>query len=95
MMLQYADAVISCAHEAHGGVMHGHSYRVRAFWDTIIDVTARKSALLHACAVLDHTTLPVYLTRAEQIAENIGDSLDCCSVEVSRPLEGLGARWLR
>jgi len=91
-------AIFSAAHrDSATGVMHGHS------WEVTVWLTGRPNAV-HAqhklqgiLAMLDHTTLCNSLAWGEDLAAYVagqwGDSA-CVTVDVSRPLERIYARWL-
>lgn len=94
MITQWADAHISAAHRGADGVLHGHTWRVRAYRDYLGgDVVDWRGSLLAALEQLDHSQLPDKLTRAEALAEWIGVRLDASRVDVWREPEGLGATW--
>jgi len=75
--------------------MHGHTWEVRAWaWASrdldAVEFQGRLRALLEER--FDHRTLPVYLSRGEDIAAAIMAELECLGVEVARPREGIWAR---
>lgn len=85
--------VFCASHNSPEGVLHGHSYEVRA-WFRRSDARDLQSELLAVLAKLDHTHLPDELAWGEEIAEHIGHQLPGCRrVEVSRPLERIYAEW--
>lgn len=90
-ILTGVSAVFSAAHESRDGILHGHTWRVTAWWDTEPDAVRKQHELLHFLHVFDHTLLPESLAWGECLAREIMVGLDCCKVEVSRPLEGLFA----
>lgn len=94
MTLSWADTHISAAHCGDDGVMHGHTWRVRAFWNytgqSALDLKAR---LERCCDELDHTVLVHELRRAEQLAGYIGRVTEAVRVDVWREAEGMGASW--
>ena len=96
MSLSWADTHISAAHRGDDDVMHGHTWRVRAFWEyagkSIVDL---KLVLERVCRTLDHKVLPEHLRRAEDMAGYIGDLVDADRVDVWREVEGMGATWTR
>lgn len=74
--------------------MHGHTWRVRAWWTytgkSIVDL---KATLEKVCRRLDHTVLPEDLRRAEDLAGYIGDLVDAVRVQVWRDAEDMWAEW--
>jgi len=95
MITQWAQHFVCSAHRNKLGVMHGHTWSVRATWSEIIDVEARKDALVIACAVRCHVVLDGRDASAEGLAESIGNELGADRVDVWREAEGLGAAWRR
>lgn len=86
-------AVISAAHYSKSGVLHGHSYRVTA-WFSAGDADALRASLVAALAPFEHGVLPDALAWGENLAEHIGGLLPGCSgVDVARPLEGIESQW--
>lgn len=85
-----------CAsHYSPEGVLHGHSYEVKAWfaWDGPRDARCFKAALDVLLKQWDHTVLPDHLAWGEEIARAVGTLAGCVEVEVSRPLERYYARW--
>lgn len=95
MVEQWAQHYICAAHRSPTGVMHGHTWKVRATWSAIINVEDRKSALVDACAKRCHGVLEAGEGSAEGLAKAIGAELSADRVEVWREAEGLGAVWAR
>lgn len=94
MTLSWADTHISAAHRGDDDVMHGHTWRVRAFWQyDERPIEHRKQRLERACRTLDHKVLPEHLRRAEDMAGYIGDLVGAVRVDVWREAEGMGATW--
>jgi len=94
MMEFWAESHISAAHRDESGNLHGHTWRVRAFW--VYDnssVERRRDQLADVCGLFDHTTLPDNLSRAEELADHIGRRMGCSSVEIWRDAERVGCRW--
>jgi len=93
-VLSWADTHLCAAHKGDDGVMHGHTWRVRAYWlyqgRSAVDL---KLVLERACRTLDHSVLPEHLRRAEDLAGYIGDLISAARVDVWREPEGLGATW--
>lgn len=93
-----ASAVFSSMHHGENGEIHGHAWRIRAWWDfdhsCVLDRSAQLKDLL---AKWDHGLLPDPLSLSEDLARHIGELLDCCEVEIERDdLKGLLlARWRR
>jgi 6-pyruvoyl-tetrahydropterin synthase len=90
---------ISAAHYSRDGRLHGHTWQV-AVWhhangDVILDAEHRKRLLAQYLARFDHNVLPDELAWGEDLAEKIGQDLRAAIVEVSRPLEGIYAKWIR
>jgi hypothetical protein len=95
MKLTGVGGVFSASHESPEGVLHGHSYEVWA-WFPRGDARDLQAGLNRVLQELDHTHLPERLSWGEELAEHIGGRLpDCLEVEVRRPLERIGARWIR
>ena len=93
-VLSWADSKISAAHRGDDGQMHGHTWKVRAFWTyegkSIVDL---QLILERVCRTLDHKVLPEDVSRAEDMAGYIGDLVGAVKVKVSRQAEGMGATW--
>jgi 6-pyruvoyl-tetrahydropterin synthase len=91
--LTWVDATISAAHyPADGGPLHGHTWRVRAYWEwTSGDALVLQRLLREACEPFDHNLLPAALSRAEELAKHLRAALSCARVDVWRDAEGLGA----
>jgi len=93
--LQWADAHLSSAHRNAAGKLHGHTWRVRAFWPHDgTDVLERQRLLRKWASALDHRELPAHLTLSEDLAGHLGAAVKACRVEVWREAEGLGAVWI-
>lgn len=73
--------------------MHGHSYRVTAWWPSQPDrdaVCLQMTLREVVTTGFDHKTLPAELSRAEAMSAAIKGLLDgCVAVDIARPLEGL------
>ena len=95
MILTWADAHFCAAHRDDRGFVHGHTWRVRAYWEFDgQDMQAPDTSLAgFVLSELDHRELPANLSWAEQIAPFIGAALNCVQVDVWREPEGLGATW--
>jgi 6-pyruvoyl-tetrahydropterin synthase len=91
--------VISAAHYSRDGVLHGHTWQVivwwRAYGDAIVSADQRKRILTEYLSRFDHSVLPEELAWGEDLAERIGFDTHATAVDVSRPLEGIYAKWVR
>lgn len=89
--------VISAAHKSRDGNLHGHSWQVVAWWRFNPNKSAetRRSELRHWLSSVDHGILSDDIAWGEDLAERIGHDLKAYAVDVSRPLEGIYARWSR
>lgn len=95
MRLTGVGGVFSASHHTPEGVLHGHSYEVWAWFVAGDDARNLQSRLHEVLSVLDHAHLPDELAWGEALAEHISKQLPGCrEVEVRRPLEKLGARWM-
>lgn len=83
----------SASHYDEYGQLHGHSYVVWLWVTGCPDAIALRDELAVFLARLDHAILEHELTRAEGIAETIGEHFDAERVLVERPVEGLKAEW--
>ena len=93
---QWAQAHISSAHADNRGRIHGHTWAIRAYWPNDGESVLKKQENLYAMASdLDHCILPKHLTRAEEIAEYIGQKVNAIRVDVWREAEGVGACWTK
>jgi hypothetical protein len=93
MTLQWAEHFICAAHCSPLGVLHGHTWRVRAYWSKIIDAEDRKAQLVAWCGKRCHTRLEGMEASAEGLAKSVGEDLSAARVDVWREAEGLGATW--
>ena len=94
MKLTGVGGVFSASHHSPEGVLHGHSYEVWA-WFAQGDARDLQRMLEAALLELDHTHLADDLAWGEALAEHIALKLPgCLEVEVRRPLERIGARWM-
>ena len=89
--------IVSAAHRSREGNLHGHTWQVVAWWLFSSDVSAesRKTDLLDYLSFFDHSLLADTVAWGEDLAERIGEDLDAVAVDVSRPLEGFYAKWVR
>ena len=94
MRLTGVGGIFSASHHSPEGVLHGHSYEVWVWFDHA-DARDLKARLDKVLARLDHTHLADELAWGEGLAEFIAGELPGChEVEVRRPLERIGARWI-
>ena len=94
MITSWAETHISAAHKGDDGVMHGHTWRVRAYWaysgQSAVDLKDR----LQRCArELDHRVLAHELRRAEQLAGYIGRVTEAARVHMLRGMALSLQRW--
>ena len=96
-VLTWADTYISAAHRPiDGGPLHGHTWRIRAYWPADgTDAVERQGTLHIVTRGLDHTELAAHLSRAEDMAAWLGQMIGGgpVRVDVWREAEGLGATW--
>lgn len=92
--LSGASTYICAAHRSDEGEMHGHTWRVFAYWTyegrSVVDL---KLILERVCRTLDHKVLPEHLRRAEDLAGHIGDLVGAVKVRIVREAEGMEAEW--
>lgn len=86
----------SAAHRSRDGMMHGHTWKVLAWFDAApgADAIVYKAMLDGLLKHWDHTTLPDELAWGEDIARAVGQLVNCVEVIVSREPEGIYARWV-
>lgn len=91
--------VISAAHYSRDGILHGHTWKVVVWWhangDAIASADRRKRMLAEYISRFDHSVLPDELSWGESLAERIGLDMLAAAVDISRPLEGIYAKWVR
>jgi hypothetical protein len=93
-VLSWAETYLCAAHKGDDGVMHGHTWRVRAYWNyTGQSAVDTKAALVAACRWFDHGVLPDRLRRAEDLAAHLGLHMGAQRIDVWREPEGMGATW--
>jgi 6-pyruvoyl-tetrahydropterin synthase len=95
MITQWAQHFICAAHRSPLGVMHGHTWTVRATWSEIINVEDRKAFLVEVCDDYCHRVLDGKTASAEGLAESIATATNAIRVDVWREAEGMGATWRR
>jgi len=88
-------AVISAAHRSRDGVLHGHTWEVKAWWPEGDCALELQSKLKKHLAIFDHAVLGDDCAWGEALGKSIILGLGCSSVEISRPLEGIFARLER
>ena len=88
---------VSGTHYSREGALHGHTWHITAWWPFQSEIGAeqRRQELVGYIQVFDHSILPDAIAWGEDLAEQIGLGLDACAVDVSRPLEGIYAKWVR
>ena len=95
-MLTGAAAILCAAHKGHGYGIHGHTWEITVWrmddGTSAEDVQAELEGIL---AEFNHSELPISLIRGEAIAEWVGKKMRAHSVDVSRPLERIYAKWIR
>lgn len=99
MKLTGVSGVISAAHYSRDGILHGHTWQVVVWWNAngyvILSADRRKRLLDNYLQKFDHSVLPEQLAWGEDLAERIGLDMRAAAVDVSRPLEGIYAKWVR
>lgn len=91
--------IISAAHYSRDGKLHGHTWQVVVWYhangDVILDAERKKQFLAQYLERYDHNVIDDALAWGEDLAEKIGIDLRAAVVDVSRPLEGIFAKWIR
>jgi 6-pyruvoyl-tetrahydropterin synthase len=91
--------IISAAHYSKDGRLHGHTWQIVVWYhangEVVLDAGHRKRLLDQYLKRFDHNLLPDQLAWGEDLAEKIGLDLGVAAVDVSRPLEGIYAKWIR
>lgn len=91
--------VISAAHYSRDGKLHGHTWQVVVWYhangDVILNADRKKQLLAQYLARFDHSVIDDQYAWGEDLAEKIGTDLRAAAVDVSRPLEGIFAKWIR
>lgn len=99
MKMTGVSGVISAAHYSRDGKLHGHTWQVivwhHANGDVIIDAERRKRMLSDYLSQFDHNVIGNEYAWGEDLAEKIGLDLRAAAVDVTRPLEGIYAKWIR
>ena len=87
---------ISAAHRDDNGFLHGHSWRIRAWFPEGGDALKLEQDLRVVLALFDHQELLYELARSEGLVEAIAEQLpDALEIEAARPVEGIYIRWTR
>jgi hypothetical protein len=87
-------AVFCAAHKSREGKIHGHTWEILAWWDSGPETPCavqKKKELEEYLSVFDHTVLADGLSWGEYLGKAILHGMQCCKVEVRRPLEGFYA----
>lgn len=84
-------AIFSAAHKSKGGVLHGHTWEVVAWWDGEPCAVEKQRDLEAYLAIFDHTLLADGVAWGEALGKSIALGLGCVRVEVRRPLERIYA----
>lgn len=94
-MLTGISGHFSATHKSPEGQWHGHTWHVTAWFRNQhrLDARVLQAAFNAMLARYDHSELPEHLAWGEDIAREIGALANCVEVEVSRPAEGIHARW--
>ena len=86
--------LLCAAHRDLDGRLHGHTYQVRAYWPSGVDMLLLQARLRQACELFDHGELPDHLAGAESLAFALHEALpDAVEINVDRPAEMLFAQW--
>lgn len=85
----------TATHIGMEGAPHLHTWHVEAEWLPPVGADGRgyKARLDSMLAAWDGSALPPEIQLNEEIALAIGEALGCYVVRVSRPEDGLFARW--
>ena len=85
----------TATHLGMEGRPHWHTWHVEAEWLLPLGTDGReyKARLDAMLAAWDGGALSPEVQLNEEIALAIGEALGCCAVRVSRPADGLFARW--
>lgn len=91
--------VISAAHYSRDGKLHGHTWQVVVWFHAAgvgtFDAEYKKKLLAQYLKRFDHNVIDDQYAWGEDLAEKIGMDLRAAAVDVSRPLEGIFAKWIR
>lgn len=94
-MLTGVSGHFSATHKSPEGQWHGHTWYVTIWFRNKhrSDARVMQASLNTMLARYDHSELPEHLAWGEDIARELGSLANCVEVEVSRPAEGIHARW--
>ena len=94
-MLTGISGHFSAAHKSPEGQWHGHTWYVTAWFKNAnrLDARIMQASVKTMLARYDHTELPDNLAWGEDIAREIATLVNCVEVEISRPAEGIHAKW--
>ena len=94
-MLTGVSGHFSATHKSPEGKWHGHTWYVKAWFRNKhrLDARVMQASLNTMLARYDHSELPSNLEWGEDIAREIATLVNCVEVEVSRPAEGIYAKW--
>lgn len=94
-MLTGVSGHFSATHKSPEGKWHGHTWYVKAWFRNKhrLDARVMQASLNQMLKRYDHSELPENLEWGEDIAREIGSLINCVEVEVSRPAEGIYAKW--
>lgn len=94
-MLTGVSGHFSATHKSPEGKWHGHTWYVKAWFRNQhrLDARVMQASLNQMLKQYDHSELPEHLEWGEDIAREIGSLINCVEVEVSRPAEGIYAKW--
>lgn len=84
-------AVISAAHCGRDGVLHGHTWQITAWWEGGPDAIEKQHTLRNFLDAYDHSVLPRDVALGEALGRAVLTGVECCKVDVARPLEGIFA----
>jgi hypothetical protein len=94
-MLTGVSGHFSATHKSPEGKWHGHTWYVKAWFRNQhrLDARVMQASLNKMLERYDHSELPENLAWGEDIAREVGSLINCVEVEVSRPAEGIYAKW--
>ena len=94
-MLTGVSGHFSATHKSPEGKWHGHTWYVKAWFRNKhrSDARVMQASLNQMLKRYDHSELAENLEWGEDIAREIGSLINCVEVEVSRPAEGIYAKW--
>lgn len=94
-MLTGVSGHFSATHKSPEGQWHGHTWYVKVWFRNKhrSDARVMQASLNTMLRRYDHKELPEHLAWGEDIARELGSLANCVEVEVSRPAEGIYAKW--